>query len=142
MKALLALLALLLFLVPSQPVVAQGVDPGIVCATNSVPVPLRESRVFCEPLDSVGFVQFDQFVAGVNQLAADYPDFVEVRQIGTSVQGSPTRTPGRQATSSARTPPECSTIPAPLGTPAPTPTGTTSTGSSPTPDGSSPSMSR
>ncbi|MEA3135884.1 MAG: hypothetical protein QOC71_165, partial [Thermoplasmata archaeon] len=89
MKALLALFALLLFLVPSVPVAAQGVDPGIVCATNSVPVPLRESRVFCEPLDSVGFVQFDQFVAGVQQLAADYPDFVEVRQIGTSVQGRP-----------------------------------------------------
>ncbi|HUR25221.1 MAG TPA: M14 family zinc carboxypeptidase [Candidatus Thermoplasmatota archaeon] len=89
MKALLALLALLVFLVPSVPVAAQGVDPGIVCATNSVPMPMRESRVFCEPLDSVGFVQFDQFVAGVHTLADEYPDYVEVRQIGTSVQGRP-----------------------------------------------------
>lgn len=89
MKALLAIAGAVLFLVPSVPVAAQGVDPGIVCATNSVPVPLRESRVFCEPLDSVGFVQFDQFLAGVQSLATEYADFVEVRQIGTSVEGRP-----------------------------------------------------
>ena len=89
MKALLAVAALLLFLAPSIPVAAQGVEPDVVCATNSVPVPIRESRIFCEPLDSAGFVQFDQFVAGVQQLATEYPDFVEVRQIGTSVQGRP-----------------------------------------------------
>ena len=89
MKALLALLAVSVLLASSVPATAQGADPGIVCATNSVPVPLRESRVFCEPLDSAGFVQFDQFVQGVNQLADEYPDFVEVRQIGTSVQGRP-----------------------------------------------------
>lgn len=82
-----ALLALLAF--GSLPASAQGVDPGVVCLTNAVPVPLRESRVFCEPLDSVGFVQFDQFLAGVQMLATEYPDFVEVRQIGTSVQGRP-----------------------------------------------------
>lgn len=89
MKAFLALAAAFLFLAWAVPVSAQGVDPGIVCATNSVPAPLRESRVFCEPLDSVGFVQFDQFVDGVHRLAEEYPDYVEVRQIGTSVQGRP-----------------------------------------------------
>ncbi len=72
---------------------AQGPGPGVVCATNQVPDrvpnPLREERIFCEPMDSAGFVQFDQFVDGVHQLAADYPDFVEVIQVGTSVQGRP-----------------------------------------------------
>ena len=89
MKALLALAAVFVLLASAAPVSAQGVDPGVVCAMNSVPVPLRESRVFCEPLDSVGFVQFDQFVAGVHALAEEYPDFVEVFQVGTSVQGRP-----------------------------------------------------
>lgn len=89
MKAPLAVVLLASLLVGALPATAQGVDPGVVCLTNSVPVPLRESRIFCEPLDSVGFVQFDQFVSGVYQLADEYPDFVEVRQIGTSVQGRP-----------------------------------------------------
>lgn len=85
----LALAAVAALVASAVPTAAQGVDPGIVCATNSVPVPLRESRVFCEPMDSVGFVQFDQFVAGVQGLAEEFPDFVEVRSIGTSVQGRP-----------------------------------------------------
>lgn len=68
---------------------AQGVEPGVVCATNSVPNPVVESRIFCEPMDSAGFVQFEQFVDGVRQLAEEHPDFVEVIQIGTSVQGRP-----------------------------------------------------
>ncbi|MFA5944468.1 MAG: M14 family zinc carboxypeptidase [Candidatus Thermoplasmatota archaeon] len=89
MKALLALGLVSVLLASAAPVGAQGVDPGVVCATNSIPVPLRESRVFCEPLDSAGFVQFDQFVAGVHALAEEYPDFVEVFQVGTSVQGRP-----------------------------------------------------
>ena len=86
---LLSLVALGLLAMVPLPVSAQGVDPGIVCLTNSVPVPVRESRVFCEPFDSAGFVQFEQFVAGVHLLAEEFPDFVEVRQIGTSVQGRP-----------------------------------------------------
>jgi hypothetical protein len=89
MKALLALAAVSVLLAAALPASAQGADPGVVCATNSVPTPLRESRVFCEPLDSVGFIQFDQFVDGVHRLAAEYPDYVEVRQIGTSVEGRP-----------------------------------------------------
>lgn len=83
----LALLSLLTF--GSMPVTAQGVDPGVVCLANSVPLPTAESRIFCEPLDSVGFVQFDQFLAGVQMLATQYPDYVEVIQIGTSVEGRP-----------------------------------------------------
>ncbi|MEK6976473.1 MAG: M14 family zinc carboxypeptidase [Candidatus Thermoplasmatota archaeon] len=86
---LLSLAAFALLAFGSIPVSAQGVDPGVVCPLNSIPVPVRESRIFCEPLDSAGFVQFDQFVAGVHQLADEYPDFVEVTQIGTSVQGRP-----------------------------------------------------
>jgi hypothetical protein len=88
MKALLAAGLLAALLAGSLPASAQ-VDAGVVCLTNSVPVPVAESRIFCEPLDSVGFVQFDQFVAGVQQLSEEYPQFIEVRQIGTSVQGRP-----------------------------------------------------
>lgn len=82
-----ALLGLLAF--GSLPASAQGIDPGVVCLTNTVPVPVMESRIFCEPLDSIGFVQFDQFLAGVHLLSTEYPDYVEVVQIGTSVQGRP-----------------------------------------------------
>jgi hypothetical protein len=89
MKGLPAVLLACLLSVAALPVQAQGVDPGIVCLTNSVPVPTRESRIFCEALDSVGFVQFDQFVDGVHRLAEEHPDFIEVRQIGTSVLGLP-----------------------------------------------------
>lgn len=88
MKALLAVASLAALTLGSLPTAAQ-VDPGVVCLTNSVAVPAQESRIFCEPMDSIGFVQFDQFVAGVQQLAKDYPDYVEVRQVGTSVQGRP-----------------------------------------------------
>ena len=86
---LLALSAFALLAFGAMPAAAQGVDPGVVCLTNAAPVPVVESRIFCEPLDSVAFVQFDQFVAGVEMLATQYPDYVEVIQIGTSVQGRP-----------------------------------------------------
>lgn len=89
MKALPALACLALLSVAALPPVGAQVGADVVCLTNAVPVPTRESRIFCEPLDSAGFVQFDQFVAGVQQLAEEYPDYVEVRQIGTSVQGRP-----------------------------------------------------
>ncbi len=84
-----SLLFLPLVLAALAPAASAQVDPGIVCLTNAVPNPVGESRTFCEPMDSLGFIQFEQFIAGIEQLAEEYPDYVEAKVIGTSVLGLP-----------------------------------------------------
>ncbi len=64
-----SLLFLPLVLAALAPAASAQVDPGIVCLTNAVPNPVGESRTFCEPMDSLGFIQFEQFIAGIEQLA-------------------------------------------------------------------------
>lgn len=85
---LLALLLITSFVAAAAPVSAQS-PTDVVCVTNSVPNPARESRYFCEPMDSTFFVQFDQFLDGLEDLQAAYPDYIEVKTIGQSVRGLP-----------------------------------------------------
>lgn len=60
------------------------------CITNQVINTLGgDVRYFCEPMDSSFFIQFDQFLAGLDYLEATYPDFIELKQIGTSLGGLP-----------------------------------------------------
>lgn len=81
--------ALLTFALLAPAAMAQVPAADLVCATNAVPNPTREARYFCEAMDSTFFVQFDQFLAGLDHLATTYPDFIDVRTIGTSVLGRP-----------------------------------------------------
>lgn len=82
--------ALLLVLLMATPLVsAQGVPADAVCATNEASGAVGESRYFCEAMDSLGFVQFDQFVAGLEYLDETYPDFIELKIIGESLGGLP-----------------------------------------------------
>lgn len=69
---------------------AQGVPADAVCATNqATSLVVGEERYFCEALDSLGFVQFDQFVDGLKYLDEAYPDFIELKVIGESLGGLP-----------------------------------------------------
>lgn len=86
---LLASVLLASLVLGAVPTAAQPGPGDVVCATNSVDNPARESRYFCEPMDSTFFVQFDQFIDGLETLQAAYPDFIEVKEIGRSARGLP-----------------------------------------------------
>ncbi len=88
MKWTVGALALLLML---QPVPASAQAPSdAVCATNMVAgATVSEPRHFCEPMESTFFIQFDQFVAGLEYLEETYPDRMNVFSIGESVEGRP-----------------------------------------------------
>lgn len=86
-RLLSALVLALLLAVPANVLAQKPTD--VVCVTNAVPAPSRESRYFCEPMDSTFFVQFDQFLDGLEALEAAYPDYIAVHTIGHSVEGRP-----------------------------------------------------
>ena len=69
----------------AQPDLAEEVP----CATNAIVGAVQEERFFCEPMNSLFFVQFEQFLAGLDHLEATYPDYIHVREIGQSVEGRP-----------------------------------------------------
>lgn len=48
-----------------------------------------EDRVFCEPLESSTFLQFAHFEAGLQALEEAAPDLIDVKAIGTSIEGRP-----------------------------------------------------
>ncbi len=81
----LLILACLATPVTAQPSLAEEVP----CATNAVVGAAGEERFFCEPLQSTFFVQFDQFLAGLEHLEAAYPDYIHIRTIGESIEGRP-----------------------------------------------------
>jgi hypothetical protein len=82
-------LIVLLLLSSALPVMAQDIS-STGCVTNQVTgTVISEPRFFCEPMESVAFIQFNQFVAGLEYLEATYPDFVELKEIGQSVGGLP-----------------------------------------------------
>ncbi len=92
MRILPAAVALLLmattFLAPGA---TAQVDASAVCMTNQATggAGVSEPRYFCEAMDSVGFVQFEQFEAGLGYLEKTYPDYIDVKVIGESVLGLP-----------------------------------------------------
>lgn len=86
-----ALLLSLLFVLSAlaAPVQSQDLAEDVPCVTNAVVGAVGEERFFCEPLQSLFFVQFEQFLAGLDHLEANYPDYIEVKDIGMSVEGRP-----------------------------------------------------
>lgn len=78
----------LLVLSSVTPVVGQVDLTQVGCITNDAGL-TGEDRYFCEPMNSLFFIQFDQFLSGLEYLETTYPDYVEVKQIGESVNGLP-----------------------------------------------------
>ncbi|MBW3582759.1 MAG: hypothetical protein KY455_06635 [Euryarchaeota archaeon] len=58
-------------------------------ATAQNPVYGLDDRVFPEPMMSTSFLQFPDFVAGIEALDAAYPQYMDVRIIGESLGGLP-----------------------------------------------------
>ncbi|MGB0652712.1 MAG: M14 family zinc carboxypeptidase [Thermoplasmatota archaeon] len=85
------LLVALVMALPAAPAVQAQVDPSTVCAIagGQAAFGLAEERIFCEAMDSVGFVQFEQFEAGLLLLEETFPDYLHVKVIGESVLGLP-----------------------------------------------------
>ncbi len=86
-RVVLALLAGLLMTAPAS--LAQGVPTDVGCVTNYAGGVVADERYFCEPLQSTFFIQFEQFVEGLEYLEATYPDYIELKIIGESVGGLP-----------------------------------------------------
>lgn len=86
-RVVLAFLAALLMSVPGS--IGQGIPTDVGCVTNNAGGVVAEERFFCEPMNSLFFVQFDQFVDGLHYLDATYPDYIELKVIGESVGGLP-----------------------------------------------------
>lgn len=83
------LFVLLLLLTAALPVQAQDIS-SLGCVTNQVAgAVISEPRFFCEAMESLAFIQFDQFVNGLDYLENTYPDYIEVKQIGESLGGLP-----------------------------------------------------
>lgn len=68
-------------------VVLTGAAVPVVPAQN--PAPSVDGRVFPEPMVATSFIQWPDFVAGLEALNEAYPDFVDLRIIGESLQGRP-----------------------------------------------------
>ncbi len=77
------LLMAAILLVPTT--AAQGFE-YLPCAAASN-TSQGDARVFCEPLDATHFIQFDHFLGGIAFLEEQWPDFIDVRSIGESVEG-------------------------------------------------------